>query len=225
MSDSPSYLTDESTVEKIYSFLKKDQLDQAVAFLTGLGEDHEVLKVWIGVQCDIHNIKGDPYLSEKIARPGVDFALQRGHKTPAAMLLHNISAFYMQQFDESVDISAIPRVIQAAEQQVSLRRQLDNQASLGWSLWDLGLALLASGDASSAIVALEEALQVHERSHDQYDAEWARLFIGKTYIRYYPEKKQAGIDMMLIAAAVIRSTGQDWEKEELVKILETVGLE
>lgn len=220
MSDQhPACLSDEATVETIYSLLKSGNAVGAVTHLKGLGDDRTVLKTWIGVQCDINNIKGDPDLSEMIARPGIEFALERGLKPQAAMMLHNISAFHMPNFDEGVTPTVIPGIVAAAAKQVELREQLDDKRSLGWAYWDYGMTLLAAGRPAEAVAALENATAVAEGLGDKDAAAWARLFIGKTNVRHVPARREEGLALMKSSAATIREVGQDWEKEEVVKIL------
>ncbi|NQU05280.1 MAG: hypothetical protein HQ568_04240 [Calditrichaeota bacterium] len=87
------YLSDKETVDNIYGFIQQGRLDSATAFLKGLGEDKVVITTWINVQCDINNVMKGAMASSQIGQVGVDYCLEKGHKLPAAMMLHNISSF------------------------------------------------------------------------------------------------------------------------------------
>ncbi len=225
MSDDHSqYLTDEVTVETIYSHLKNGDVPSATAFLISFGDDKTVMKTWIGVQCDINNVKKDPYASEKIAREGVKFALARDYKTGAAMMLHNISSFHLPNWDEGVDPNVIPGIIEVATLQVNLREQLEDKNSLGWAYWDQGIALLAGLKTSEAINGFKKSVEVAESIGDRDLAAWANLFIGKSMIKENPSIRHEGENVMRQAVATINEVGEDWEKEEVVKILASVGL-
>ena len=113
-----NYLSDSATVSKIYGYLENNQLDSAIAHIKGLGDDQTVAQTWVNVQCDINNIKQDPKLSAEIGQAGVDFMLEKGFKGGAAMMLHNISAFFMPEWDENVDEDAIPIIVDAARRQI-----------------------------------------------------------------------------------------------------------
>ncbi len=218
------YLSDKETVDKVYGYLQNDQTDSAAAYLKGLGEDKIVVNTWINVQCDINNVKGDPKASAELGRMGVDYCLEKGHKPPAAMMLHNIGAFLMPDFDEGVDTSAIPMVLDAARQQVPLRREIGQPIELMWALWDLGLAELAAGNAVEAINVLREGARIAMDDKDDNAAAWCSIFIGKAMVKHMPERKSEGRQKMHLAAKTIMTTGEDWEKEGVKQILESVGL-
>jgi hypothetical protein len=211
------YLTDKETTDLLYGLLRADRLDEAVERLKAAGDPPSVLKRWIGAQCDIHNIMGDARLSEVLARPGVEFALDHGLKREAAVLLHNIFAFYTQAWDEGVDPAVAPRIVDASRLQVSLRRELPDRGSYGWALWDLGMSELVAANLEASFAAFEDAERVHRELGDEDSAAWARLFHGKGLLRQGREAD--GREMMTSAANVIRAQGQDWEKEEVEKIL------
>jgi len=225
MSEHSKYLTDEPTTDHIYNLLTNDRLDEAVAYIKDLGDDQSVMRSWIGLQCDINNVKGDPNLSERLARVGVEFALEKGFKKGAAILLHNLFAFHTQNWDEGVDPKVIPGIVEASRRQVALRREVSDQGGFGWSLWDLGMSELIAGNADDALKAFDEASSVHLAANDSDGAAWAKLFSGKTLIRHVPDRIAEGKAAMSAAAATIREVGEDWEKEEVEKILTTVGLE
>jgi hypothetical protein len=199
-------------------------LDSATAHIKNLGDDQTIAQTWVNVQCDINNIKHDPKLSAMIGNAGVDFMLEKGFKIGAAMLLHNISAFFMPEFDENVDPSAIPTILDAARRQIPLRQEVGQPGPLMWAYWDLGLAELAAGNASDAIKALQEGVKIAQEQQDNNAAAWCRIFIGKAMVKYQPESKSEGESLMREAAQVIQESGQDWEKESFEGILQSAGL-
>lgn len=219
-----NYLSDSVTVNTIYGHLKDNQLDSAIAHIKGMGDDKTVAQAWVSVQCDINNIKHDPKLSAQIGNAGVDFMLEKGFKVGAAMLLHNISAFFMPNFDENVDPSSLPTILDAARRQVPLRQEAGQPGPLMWAYWDLGVAELAAGNANEAIQALEEGVKIAQEQDDKNSAAWCEIFIGKAKVKYRPELKAEGESQMRDAAQVIRDTGQDWEKESITQILQSAGL-
>ncbi len=222
-----NYLSDSATVNKIYGYLENKQLDSAIAHIKGMGDDQTVAKTWVNVQCDINNIKQDPKLSAEIGQAGVDFMLEKGFKAGAAMMLHNISAFFMPEWDENVDDEVIPIIVDAARRQIPLRQEKaeDQPGPLMWAFWDLGLAELAAGDADKAIKALEEGAKVASEQNDNNGAAWCNIFVGKAMVKYLPDQKSEGESIMRSAAQVILDTGQDWEKDAMPGILQSAGLE
>ncbi len=224
MPDTNQYLTDEATVETLCAFLERGKTDDAVAYLKSLGDPKTVAGKWIGAQCDLNNIKGSPTLSEQIAWPGVYFMLENNFKKGAAMMLHNLTAFYMPNWDQEIDPTIAHRLVKAAKQAVELRRELDDPAGFGWSIWDLGMSHLVGGEIREATAILEEAARSFDEKNDANGAAWARLFIGKAYFKHYPAQKEEGKRIMEDSRRVILDIGEDWEKEEVVKILATVGL-
>lgn len=218
------YLSDETTVEKIYSYLTSDDLDSAVAYFKGLGDDNVVVNTWINVQCDINNVKKDPRMSAMLGQAGVDYCIDRDYKLPAAMMLHNISSFFMSKFDEGVLPADIPTVLEATKRQVILRRQIEQDNPLMWALWSEGVAKLAAGNAVDAIVQLEEGVSIAQKNKDKNGEAWCCIFIGKAKYKYTPSQKEEGRSEMLAAARVIVDGGEDWEKESAVEILESVGI-
>ena len=221
----PSYLSSDETVERVYAHLNKGDLVAASEYLQGLGDDKQVVQTWINVQCDINNIKQNAHASAEIGLAGVDYCLERGYKIPAAIMLHNISAFFMPNFDEGVDPAYLPIILNAARRQVSLRREINQPEPLAWALWDLGLAELAASNAEAAIRALEEGEKIDNDNGDRDAAAWCRLFIGKTRSKLIPNDKTQGKQDMREAVKIIDEIGQDWEKEEVGKILESMGIE
>ena len=219
------YLSNKETIDKIYDWLQSNQLDSATAYLKSLGEDQAVAQTWVNVQCDINNIKHDPETSAEIGQAGVDFMMEKGFKIGAAIMLHNISAFFMPNFDENVDPEAIPTIISAARKQVPLRKKIGQPGPLMWSFWDLGVAELAAGDADKAIKALEEGVKVASEQNDNNGAAWCNIFVGKAMVKYLPDQESEGESIMRDAANVIMDTGQDWEKDAINGILQSVGLE
>ncbi|MDP8228560.1 MAG: hypothetical protein P9M15_03810 [Candidatus Electryoneaceae bacterium] len=218
------YLSDEGTVEKIYGYLQAGETDSAVAYLKGLGEDKIVVQTWINVQCDINNIKSDARMSAEIGRAGVDFCLEKEYLLPAAMMLHNISAFLMPNFDEGVAPADIPTILEAAKRQVILRRQIKQDGPLMWALWDEGLGHLAAGSVAQAIRLLEEGAGIARDMEDSDGEAWCRIFIGKAKFKYLPELRREGEAEMRQAAQTLLEIGDDWEKDSARQILESVGL-
>ncbi len=219
-----NYLTNKEIVEKIYSLLQSEDLDSAKAHMFSFGDDKTVVNTWIGLQCDINNIKGDPYLSAEFAEAGIAYCSEKGYKMPAAMMLHNISAFFMPNWDENVDSAAVPIALDAARRQVPIRKEIGQEGPLLWAYWDLGLAELVAGNADEAIASFNAGVEIAEKTGDKDGGAWCKLFIGKTKIKHFPDKKEAGEKEMLEAARTIMEIGQDWEKESIPGILKTVGL-
>ena len=219
------YLTDEATVEKIYGYLKSGELDSAVSYLKGLGEDKVVVNTWVGVQCDINNVKGDARMSGEMGRAGADYCIEKDYKLPAAMMLHNISAFLMPNFDVGVKLADIPTALEAAKRQVILRRQIKQDGPLMWALWDEGLAHLAAREPDEAIKFLTEGTELAMKMEDKDGEARCRIFIGKAKVKFMPDKKAEGEKEMLDAAKVIMEVGEDWEKRDMGVILRSVGLE
>lgn len=219
-----NYLSDSATVNKIYGYLEHNQLDSAIAHIKGLGDDKTVAQTWINIQCDINNVKQDPKLSAVIGNAGVDFMLDKGFKVGAAVMLHNIFAFFTQNFDEKVDPEAIPFILDASRRQVPLRREAGQPGPLMWAHWDLGIAELAAGNANEAIQTLEEGVKIAKEQDDKNGAAWCEIFIGKAKVKYLPELKAQSEAQMRNAAQIIRDTGQDWEKESVTQILQSAGL-
>ena len=219
------YLSSKETVDMLYNHVRNDNLDSAVAYLKGLGEDEVIVQTWMNVQCDINNIKHDPRASARIGQAGVQYCLEKDYKLPAAVMLHNITAFFMPNWDEDVDSEAVPIILDAARQQVPLRREIPQPGPLMWALWDLGMAELVAGNTAEAIKAFEEGEKIGNEQDDKDGAAWCRLFIGKAKIKYLPDLKSEGEKDMKDAASIILEFGQDWEKESIPGILKAAGLE
>ena len=219
-----NYLSDAETVEEIYAYMQQDKIDSATSLLKGLGDDKQVVQTWIGVQCDLNNVKQDPLISAKIGLAGVDYCLEKDYKLPAAMMLHNVSAFFTPNFDEGVDPVHIPMILDAARRQVTLRREINQPGPLIWALWDLGVAELTAGNANDAIQALKEGARIADENNDRGAAAWCRLFMGKTKVKLIPDLKEEGERELRDAVAIISEIGQDWEKDEIKKVMKSVGL-
>ncbi len=222
--DHSGYLTDEETVDHIYSLVKSGDVASATSYFLGLGDDKEVLKRWVGVQCDIYNVKKDPYASELIGHEAVKFALSKDYKQSAAILLHNISSFHMQAWDENVDPLVIPGIIEVAAKQVELREQIGEKPTLAWAYWDYGMTLLVGSQFDEAIEQFGKSVTLAESIGETNNAAWSKLFIGKTIVKSDPTRRHEGQQIMADAGNFIETGGEDWEKEELVNILATVGL-
>ncbi len=219
------YLSDAETIETIYGFLTEGQIDSAAEFLKGLGDDKVVIQTWIAVQCDINNVKKDPRASAEIGWKGISYSLDKGYKMPAAMMLHNISAFLMPNFDEGIDPEAASVILNAARQQVPLRREIGQPVPLMWALWDLGLAQLVSGNYAESISSFEEGVKIAEELDDHEAEAWCRIFIGKCKYRHNPELKAEGEKTMREAAAVLMESQEDWVRESCQNIMKSVNLE
>jgi len=221
--DHPRYLSDEATVDRVYDLLLRGDVEAAVALVKTSGDDNAVVNAWIALQCDINNVKGDPHRSEQLARPGVDFALERGMKKGAAILLHNLFAFHAQHWDEGVDPAVVPGIVEASRRQVELRQELDDAASLGWAWWDLGMSELVARNRDNAVAAFTQAERVHGERDDPDAVAWATLFKGKTLVRLSTDDAATGRQMMEGAAQAIRALGEQWEKDAVAEIIATVA--
>ena len=222
--DHGQYLSNEETVNKVYTYIQAGQMDQAVAYIKGLGEDPAVAQTFVNVQCDINNVKHDPVGSAAFAQHGTKFMQEKGFKRGEAMMLHNIAAFFMPEWDENVNEAAKTTGLEAAQRQVPLRREIGDAGPLLWAYWDLGMCQLVAGQIDEAIKTFEEGEKIGIEQEDRDGASWCRIFIGKAKVKYKPELKSEGEKDMLTAAKTINEVGQDWEKEEIPKILATVGL-
>lgn len=162
-----------------------------------------------------------------MAWPGVDYALQNDQKKKAAGILHNIGAFYSKDWDLNVDPEVAPRILEASKRQVTLRRELsasgEDLGPLGWSLWDLGMAHLINKEADAAIESFNESVKVHESNSNENGVHWSKLFHGKTLL-LHSTMPDEGREMMIAAANRIKEVGADWEREEIVNILQTAGI-
>jgi len=111
-----------------------------------------------------------------------------------------------------------------ATQQVELREQLDDKPSLAWSYWDKGTALMAAKRFQEAITEFKKSIEMAKTLSDRDLAAWSEIFIGKALVKIQPMNRAEGEKMMREAARVINEIGEGWEKEEITKILTTVGL-
>jgi len=216
------YLSDSLTVERVYALAQAGDGAAIDAFFTGRGEDNAVINAWVNVQRDVNNVKGDPRASALIGWRGVEFCVAKDYKLPAAMMLHNIVSFFMPNFDEGVSPADVPTILEAAQRQTILRRQIRKEGPLMWALWDEGLAHLSAGDAGQAVRFLEEGAELARKNADHDGEAWCNIFIGKTKAKYRPAEREEGLAMMQAAAAVIREVGEDWEKESVEGILGSV---
>jgi len=223
--DHGKYLSDEATVDTVYGFIQSGEIEKAVEHIKGSSEDDQkIAHAFVSVQCDINNVKHDPVGSAALAQHGVAFMQEKGFKRGEAMMLHNISAFFMPDWDENAIEGATTTGLAAARQQVPVRKEIGDQGPLMWAHWDLGMCLLVAGEIDEAIKTLEEGEKVAIKQDDKDGAAWCRIFIGKAKVKYKPELKNEGEKEMLEAAKVINEVGADWEKEEIPKILASVGL-
>lgn len=218
------YLSVKETVEKVYSMVKENDIQAVDAYFKSLGEDKIVVNTWIQVQCDINNVKKDPEASAKVGNLGIAYCMLKNYRVPAAMMLHNVSAFFMPDWDENIDSNAIPTIVEAARKQVPLREEIGDNGPLIWAYWDLGMAELVAGNVVESSDAFEKGLVLADETNDPDSAAWCLLFLGKLKIKYLPEEKSEGQKDMLNAAKTIMDIGQEWEKESVGPILEVVGL-
>ena len=101
-----------------------------------------------------------------------------------AVLLHNIVAFLLPDFDISVSKEDALEAERAAEKALPLRSILNEPSALCWAWWDLGCARLAAKDTDGAIYALGEGLNLVERCLDEDENDpnlkqislWLKLF-------------------------------------------------
>lgn len=220
-----AYLSNKETVDTIYSLLKSDELDDAVNLIRSQGDEKAIVQTWVNVQCDINNVMQDTEMSAVIGLAGAEYCLQNDHKMAAAMMLHNVAAFFMPDFDEGIDSSYIPVILEAARRQLPLRREIGQKGPLMWALWDLGVAELAAGDGVGAIPVFEEGIQIADEMGDRDGAAWCLIFLGKAKVKYIFGEEESGRKDMLTAARIIREIGEDWEKVAIVSILKSAGLE
>jgi len=94
-----------------------------------------------------------------------------------------------------------------------------------WAYWDLGMAELVSGNSTEAIEMFNAGIKTAQEQDDKDGEAWCKIFIGKAKIKYTPELIDEGQKEMREAAAIINEVGEDWEKEEIKKILNSVGIE
>ncbi len=216
---------DSSWVDTVYSLVRNDQMDSAVRFIKGLGDENSVVRIWLDIQRDIFSVKRDAHASAAIGRIGAEYAVEKGYIRTAAVMLHNICSFMMPEFDEGIDAEDHQAIIDAARRQVELRRRIRYKSKLVWALWDLGIARLSAGHADEAIKALSEGEKLSLDQDEAKAAAWCRIFIGKTKVKYMPDREFEGERDMLEAARIIRKTGKSWEKEAVGNILKSVYLE
>jgi tetratricopeptide (TPR) repeat protein len=216
------YLSDKETVNAVYEKLTANDLDGAVAIVKSKGDDAAVMNAWVAVQCDLNTVKKNPHLAEAFARPGVEFALEKGYKKGAAVLLHNLFAFHAPNWDEGVDPNVVPGMVEASRRQLELRKELDDVGSLGWAWWDLGLSELIAGNYDAAVEAFDGAIEVHGGANDADAVAWANLFKGKALIKLDPNRRDEGHGLMKDAADTILRVGAAWEKNEIPKIMASV---
>ena len=219
-----SYLSDKETVDEVYALLQSGDIDAVKAYFKGLGEDKVLVPKWIHVQCDINNICHDPMASQRLAQPGIEYCISKGHKVQAAMMLHNVSAFFMPEFDVNVDPEGAKIAVDAARRQLPISRELGDVGPLMWSMWDLGLAELVVGNADVAIKVLTEGEELAIKSNDSDGAAWCKIFIGKAKVLYKQDLKNEGLQDMTYAGKVILKVGADWEKKAVGQIWKVVGI-
>ncbi len=222
--DIGQYLSDEATIDTVYSLIQSGDVEKAVKHIESLGAAKVVAQTFVNVQCDINNVKHDPVGSALFAQYGIKFMKDNGFKVGAAMMLHNVSAFFMPDFDENAHPDAKTTGLEAARQQVLLRREIGQPGPLMWALWDLGLAELSAGNIDAAIKTLEKGAQIGQEQEDSDGTAWCQIFIGKAKVLHKPELATEGRKEMIESAKVIQEVGEDWEKESVTQILKSVDL-
>ena len=227
LADEPTeggYRSRPEVVEKIYGYIQVGQRDSVRAYFQSLKDAKTAARAWIDVQCDINNVRQDPCASARIGLDGVEYCLSVGEKRSAAILLHNIVAFFQPDFSRAPDSADLPVMLSAARRQVPLRRELGQDAPLMWALWDLGTAELAAGNVNEALAALEEGERMAVTLGDDNAGAWCRIMMGKGKVKYLPERRAEGERDIREAAKVIMERGEDWEREGVAQIKATVGL-
>ncbi|MBM3328126.1 MAG: hypothetical protein FJY67_01455 [Calditrichaeota bacterium] len=220
-----SLLGDSSLVTEAIALAKTGTDAQIVAFIESHSDSAGRAKFYVNAQCDVNNISHDPFASARIGELGVKYALRVGNKRAAAMMLHNIEAFFLPEFDENVDPKAKAILLDAARRQLPLRIELAESEPFIWAYWDLGMAEMISRNIVEAQAAFRAGAKLAEGKKDRNAEAWCNLFLGKIQVRHINKEAEEGRKAMLAAAKVIRELGEDWEKEEIVKILGSVGLE
>jgi hypothetical protein len=84
---------------------------------------------------------------------------------------------------------------------------------------------LVGSRTDEAIARFQQSINLAESLTDATLASWSRLFIGKAKIRSTLANIDEGESLMRNAATLINETGEQWEKEEVAKILATVGIQ
>lgn len=218
----PNYLTNKSVVDTLTEILSNGTDENIIEFFLSKENPEQIVRTWVSAQCDVNNINHDPYGSARIGLQGIEYCLLKGYKKPAAMMMHNICAFFMPEFDENVDPKCHTMLLETARKQVELRREIEEQGPV-WALWTLGLAESVTGHHENALKHLSEGADLALERNDANAEAWCRLFIGKIKIRSNLDS-ETGKTEMLNASSIILNTGADWEKEEVSKILSSVSL-
>ena len=216
------YLSNAETVDLVFNMLVDNNPTAAWTFLQRLGDDPQVVNSWIAVQCDVNNIKQDPQRSAQIGWAGVEYCLSKGYNKGAAIMLHNIGAFFLPDFRTVPDRDTSLVMVKAGVRQVELRRKIGETPQLIWSLWDLGVAYLCSNDYSSAVTTLTEGIKLAQSADDRSAENWCLAMMGKVNI--LNGDRQTGEAELRSAVSVINEIGEDWEKLAVVEIMESVGM-
>jgi len=218
----PEYLSDPETVDLIYNMLTDGNPEAAWTYLQKLGDPPMVAGKWIAVQCDVNNVKLDPHRSAEIGWAGVEYCMAKGFKKGTAILLHNIAAFFVPEFDALPTAEEVSMMVEAGKRQVELRRKIGDVGPLIWGLWDYGTAQMFAGNSAEAIASLEEGMQMAKTANDADAENWCLAMIGKT--RCLAGNKERGEKELRRAVETIARIGEDWEKEGMTQLLKSVGL-
>jgi len=156
------------------------------------------------------NKEGYKKESKWVGWHGAVRANDQGAIKEEAVLLHNIVAFLLPDFDISVNKEDALEAERAAEKAVPLRSILNEPSALCWAWWDLGCARLAAKDIDGAIYALGEGLNLVERSLDEDPND--------------PQLKQISLWLKLFSLRALWKSGNSGEhlRPEARKITENI---
>ena len=156
------------------------------------------------------NKEGYKKESKWVGWHGAVRANDQGAIKEEAVLLHNIVAFLLPDFDISVNKEDALEAERAAEKAVPLRSILNEPSALCWAWWDLGCARLAAKDIDGAIYALGEGLNLVERSLDEAPKD--------------PQLKQISLWLKLFSLRALWKSGNSGEhlRPEARKITENI---
>ena len=142
-----------------------------------------------------------------------------------AVLLHNIVAFLLPDFDINVKKEDALEAERAAEKAVPLRSILNEPFGLCWAWWDLGCARLAAKDTDGAIYAFGEGLNLAERSLDENknnsDMEsillWLKLFSLRALWKAGNSGEHLENEALSISKKILE-LDNSWDKKKLFKL-------
>ena len=142
-----------------------------------------------------------------------------------AVLLHNIVAFLLPNFDIDVDREDALEAERAAEKAVPLRSFLNEPLPLCWAWWDLGCSRLAAKDNDGAIYAFGEGLSLSEkitdRDSDNKELElhilWLKLFSLRALWKSGNSGKHLRDEAQKISEKIFK-LDDSWDKKTLLKL-------